>query len=292
MLGSNIPTPPDNIGPRSTPNYAALASAAVTNLSGGIKVFAGQRDDPFFVDLGSIFDLAGLRPFNPLHLLPLTATAGRGRAAGLQHALDRPAACRSRSSCRLPSTTVGIYASASREQTTVLRAGRDEGRTRPVGAGLAPREPADQRGRHPAGRQGLLEPRGSGRTTASSRTTTRRPRSRTSRTCSTALPRPVTPAARWRRSPRPGAPISSLILLTGVPGLNFTGTTQADLLRLNTAIKPGANGPAPAARPARRRPTGWASSPATSAASRTGGGSRTTSSTSSCGRSRRATARS
>jgi hypothetical protein len=37
----------------------------------------------------------------------------------------------------------------------------------------------------------------------------------------------------------------SLILLTGVPGLNYTGTTQSDLLRLNTAIKPGANGACP-----------------------------------------------
>jgi hypothetical protein len=35
VLGSNIPTPPDNIGPRSTPNYTALASSAVKNLSGG-----------------------------------------------------------------------------------------------------------------------------------------------------------------------------------------------------------------------------------------------------------------
>ena len=71
VLGTNIPTPPDNIGPRSTPNYDNLAAAAVTSLPGGIKVFAGQRDDPFFVDLGSIFDLAGLRPFNPFHLIPL-----------------------------------------------------------------------------------------------------------------------------------------------------------------------------------------------------------------------------
>jgi hypothetical protein len=36
-----------------------------------------------------------------------------------------------------------------------------------------------------------------------------------------------------------------LILLNGVPGLNFTGNTQADLLRLNTDIKPGANGACP-----------------------------------------------
>ncbi len=54
VLGKDIPTPPDNIGPRSTPNYDALADAAVTNLPGGIRVFAGQRDDPFFVDLGSV----------------------------------------------------------------------------------------------------------------------------------------------------------------------------------------------------------------------------------------------
>src|SRR5689334_15647054 len=47
VLGRNIPTPPANIGPRSTPNYADLASAAVTDLPGGIKVFAGSRDDPF-----------------------------------------------------------------------------------------------------------------------------------------------------------------------------------------------------------------------------------------------------
>src|SRR5438046_2985761 len=60
VLGSNLPSPPNNIGPRSTPSYPSLATAAVNSLSGGIKVFAGQRDDPFYVDLGSIFDLAGL----------------------------------------------------------------------------------------------------------------------------------------------------------------------------------------------------------------------------------------
>jgi hypothetical protein len=88
LLGHDISTPPDNIGPRSTPNYNTLAAAAVTTLPGGIKVFAGQRDDPFYVDLGSIFDLAGLRPFNPFHLIPLSA-ARRRRSRQLQHALDR-----------------------------------------------------------------------------------------------------------------------------------------------------------------------------------------------------------
>ena len=61
-LGSNLPCPPCNIGPRSTPNYEALAATAVRTLASGEKVFCGQRNDPFFVDLGSIFDLGALRP--------------------------------------------------------------------------------------------------------------------------------------------------------------------------------------------------------------------------------------
>ena len=36
-------------------------------LSGGSKVFAGQRAEGFYVDLGSIFDLGDLRPFQKLH---------------------------------------------------------------------------------------------------------------------------------------------------------------------------------------------------------------------------------
>jgi hypothetical protein len=56
--------PPVNIGSKSTPNYAALADAAIYSTGTGaneIKVFAGQTDDPFFVDLGSVFDLLSLR---------------------------------------------------------------------------------------------------------------------------------------------------------------------------------------------------------------------------------------
>ena len=52
------PTPPVNIGPRSTPNYDQLAAAGDPHAARtASKVFAGQRDDPFFVDLGSVFDL-------------------------------------------------------------------------------------------------------------------------------------------------------------------------------------------------------------------------------------------
>ena len=58
-------TPPNNIGPKSTPNYRTLAANAVTQLSGGGLVFAGQREDAFFGDIGSIFDLVNLRKFPP-----------------------------------------------------------------------------------------------------------------------------------------------------------------------------------------------------------------------------------
>jgi len=66
-LGKGLACPPCNIGPLSTPHYAKLAATAVHDLGGGVKVFAGQRAEGFYVDLGSIFDLANLRPFQNLH---------------------------------------------------------------------------------------------------------------------------------------------------------------------------------------------------------------------------------
>src|SRR6266536_5369753 len=120
VLGQNIPTPPDNIGPRSTPNYGNLAAAAVTSLPSGIKVFAGQRDDPFFVDLGSIFDLAGLRPFNPFHLIPLGAAPGVDALVNYNtHSIEIQVPIAQLA--QAPKKTIGIYASASRQKETVLR---------------------------------------------------------------------------------------------------------------------------------------------------------------------------
>ncbi|HZO76890.1 MAG TPA: DUF4331 domain-containing protein [Solirubrobacteraceae bacterium] len=76
-LASGLACPPCNIGPRSTPNYAKnLGQPAVHALSGGVKVFAGQRREGFFVDLGAIFDLGDLRPFQNLHVIPTTAAPG------------------------------------------------------------------------------------------------------------------------------------------------------------------------------------------------------------------------
>ena len=66
-LGAGLACPPCNIGPLSTPKYNALAMAAVHSLPGGRTVFAGQRAEGFYVDLGAVFDLGDLRPFEQLH---------------------------------------------------------------------------------------------------------------------------------------------------------------------------------------------------------------------------------
>jgi hypothetical protein len=83
VLGRNLLVPPCNIGPLSTPDYAATylpasGASAIQNFSAGGHagtVFAGQRAEGFYVDLGAVFDLGGLRGFENLHV--------GGPAAGL-----------------------------------------------------------------------------------------------------------------------------------------------------------------------------------------------------------------
>jgi hypothetical protein len=65
IIVSNGPVPPPNVGPRSisspvglnAPDYESLINKAITTANTGERVFAGTADDPFFVDLGGIFDL-------------------------------------------------------------------------------------------------------------------------------------------------------------------------------------------------------------------------------------------
>jgi hypothetical protein len=76
VIGKNLPCPPCNVGPRSCPNYPALAQAAMINLPSGETVFCGQRAEGFYVDLGSIFDLGDLRPFQNLNIIPTAAGPG------------------------------------------------------------------------------------------------------------------------------------------------------------------------------------------------------------------------
>ncbi len=52
---------PSNVGPRTMPDYPALAKQGIFNLGGGVRVFAGTVDDPFFIDLGAAFDSLNFR---------------------------------------------------------------------------------------------------------------------------------------------------------------------------------------------------------------------------------------
>ncbi|CAN5554698.1 DUF4331 domain-containing protein [soil metagenome] len=67
VLVANKLTAPVNIGSKSTPNYQALADAAIQTIStpqGAGKIYAGQTDDAFWVDL-QVFDLLTLRGQKP-----------------------------------------------------------------------------------------------------------------------------------------------------------------------------------------------------------------------------------
>ena len=83
QIGDDLSTPPERVGQRTDVNYEATAASTVYPIDGGgTKVFAGQRDDPFFVDLGSAFDLLGLRPFNRAHLIKRATARGVDAVAG------------------------------------------------------------------------------------------------------------------------------------------------------------------------------------------------------------------
>jgi Domain of unknown function (DUF4331) len=56
QIAHNVPVAPDNVGPKTIPNYEPVWLGAVSALSGGGKTFVGPADDPFFVDLGAVFD--------------------------------------------------------------------------------------------------------------------------------------------------------------------------------------------------------------------------------------------
>ncbi len=137
VLGSNLPCPPVNIGPRSTPSYESLAAAAVKDLGNGTHVFAGQRGEGFYVDLGSIFDLAALRPFQNLHLIPLPAAPGVDGTKGFNvHsiAIQVPKTQLTSDGSKptdptSPKSTIGIWTSARRQKVNVRSSGGDNGET-------------------------------------------------------------------------------------------------------------------------------------------------------------------
>ncbi len=161
-LVTNAPCPPCNIGPGSTPDYAALAEAAVTRFSPGSQVFAGQRAEGFYVDLGAIFDLADLRPFqnlNTFNKMPAAPGINSTKAKNIHSiVLQVPKSQLStrvqpaRPGCRCHDRRVGQREPPADPPVQRAQAQRRE-QCRPVHADLPPGQPAGQRGHHPAGQK-------------------------------------------------------------------------------------------------------------------------------------------
>ncbi|MEO6667905.1 MAG: DUF4331 family protein [Ferruginibacter sp.] len=123
--------PPPNIGPRSisspvglnAPDYETLMTQAIKTTRTGEKVFAGPVDDPFFVDLGGIFDLGDAPRQGPsqtvdgLKCTNVSTIAMEIDVATLQKDHHSISQC---SSILDPNYVIGVWASASRQKITVL----------------------------------------------------------------------------------------------------------------------------------------------------------------------------
>ncbi|HEY3923517.1 MAG TPA: DUF4331 domain-containing protein [Acidothermaceae bacterium] len=126
QLGGNLEVPPCNIGPRSTPNYEHLAAQCVHGI-GDRTFFAGQRADAFHVDLGSVFDLLDLRPFQNLHVISSPAASGVNSLADLNvHSIamrvplsDLTVSGKTPVDPTRLDSVVGIWTTASRQRTHV-----------------------------------------------------------------------------------------------------------------------------------------------------------------------------
>ena len=155
--------------------------------------------------------------------------------------LQVPIADRGQRSRTRTSASTRAPAAASGRSSTKDGTNSERGRLRP---GLAARQPADQRGPDPARPEGHLEPLRAGGRLAASPTATRRPSSRSLENLLYGT-RARSRGRSARRIDETGRTDLSLILLTGVPGPELHRDDAADLLRLNTAIKPGVNGACP-----------------------------------------------
>jgi hypothetical protein len=116
VLGNGLFAVPSNVGPATMPNYQQLADEGTYTLDGGIRVFAGQRDDPFYIDLGAVFDTLNLRS-------PATDMLSGFNVHTI--ALQVPSTLLTGDT---GTTTLGAYASTSRQKVSVQGQGDDKGK--------------------------------------------------------------------------------------------------------------------------------------------------------------------
>lgn len=135
-IAKDVPVAPPNIGPRTnaiaygipqgkTYEDVFTAPPYVKDMGAEGRVWAGPRDDPFYVDLGGVFDLAGLRNGLP----KLNPKGGVDNVAGYNThviALEIPLKVANGGKDVVTGTpnsdqTIGVWASASRRKVAILR---------------------------------------------------------------------------------------------------------------------------------------------------------------------------
>ncbi|MGH3360857.1 MAG: DUF4331 domain-containing protein [Nocardioides sp.] len=246
VLARNLPCPPVNVGKRSTPDYAALSAQAVHSIARR-RVFAGQRADAFHVDLGSVFDLGGLRPFNQAHLIPLTQMDGINSVQSFNvHTIAIQVPIRQLTRNRTqptdpmdPESVIGVWATASRRKSRIF----DEELGRYVGHG-----PWEQVSRlaNPLFNEVIVPMGAKDVWNAAPPHRDRRYEKYVNNPELQRLLPVLYPGATFQNLAAYDKPRADLnaILLTGipegvVPGFqNYTGPIKSDLLRLNVAIPP------------------------------------------------------
>lgn len=133
--GRSLIAVPSNAGPATFPDYPALAAQGVyADPATGIRVFAGQRAETFYIDLGATFDTLNLRRY-----LPLLTGAGEDSDSANPFGVNRFSGANISTIAievpitrltadRRPLTTtaqphIGVYAQTERAGTRVSRMG-------------------------------------------------------------------------------------------------------------------------------------------------------------------------
>lgn len=254
VLGTDLACPPCNIGPLSTPNYPTLANQAIHSLPGGRTLYTGQRAEGFYVDVGAIFDLGDLRPFQNLHVgMQMPQAPGvNGLKEKNVHSItlqvpktDLTANGSNPTDPTDARSTIGVYASASRQRSKMYES---DGRVVNTGPWVQVSRLAN-----PLFNEVLIP------ITKKDFFNSQDPADDKQFASHVAAPElakllPVLypgvfpHLAALNDSGKPRADLLA-ILLTGIPAgvvpgfQNFTGPTQADLLRLNMAVPPTTDNP-------------------------------------------------
>ncbi|GGN07413.1 hypothetical protein FHR83_002447 [Actinoplanes campanulatus] len=255
VLANKLQSPPCNVGKISIPDYDKLAEDAVHKLKTGEKVFAGQRADAFFVDLGAIFDLGTLRPFQDKHLVGSQLFNYAGKAVNATdktnvhsiaiqiplHMVRRDGKKRVRA--KDAGAVIGVWTSASRRQVEV-RGNKGDG-----DVVVGPQVQVSRLG-NPLFNEVIVPMAEKDKWNSLPPSEDKRFAEFVATPELGALLPVLYPGlfdklAALNKTKEPRADLLA-ILLTGIPdGLidgfqNNTGALQADMLRLNTAIEPAA----------------------------------------------------